>query len=101
MTDPRLRDLIQSTPDNADVVLLGIPTDEGIARNGGHVGASQAPAAIREWLGKLTPYAGPQFQQHLDDIRIADIGDVSGSSLEEMHEAASQKIAELIRAGKT
>ncbi len=101
MTDPRLADLIQSSTQNADVVIMGIPTDEGIARNGGRTGAALAPAAIRHWLGKFTPYAGPQFQKHLNEIQIADAGDVAGGNLEAMHEEATQRIAEFIRAGKT
>jgi formimidoylglutamase len=101
MTDPRLADLIISHPNSADVVIVGVPTDEGIARNDGRVGAAQAPTAIREWLRKLTPYAGPQFKHHLDEIRIADAGDVASGPLEAMHEEATQRIAEFIRAGKT
>lgn len=100
MTDPRLADVIHSNPDDADVVIIGIPTDEGITRNGGRVGAAQAPAAIRQWLNKLTPYAGPQFKRHLEEIRIADIGDIASGDLESMHEEASRRISELIRDGK-
>jgi formiminoglutamase len=100
--DPRLTDIILSASDaaNADVVILGIPTDEGIRRNGGRIGASEAPSTIREWLGKLTPYAGPQFKKHIDEIRIADLGNIAQSDLETMHDEASQKIQELINAGK-
>ena len=100
MNDPRLADLISDSASNADVVILGVPTDEGIARNGGRAGAAQAPDAIREWFRKLTPYAGPQFQKHLDDIRIADVGNVASGGLDAMHEEASQTALELIAAGK-
>src|SRR5438067_112075 len=100
LRDPRLSDLIHSHPEQADVVIIGIPTDEGIARNGGRIGAAQAPATIRESLQKLTPYAGPQFKQQLNDIRIADIGDIASGDLETMHDRASAAISELIAAGK-
>ncbi len=100
MNDPRLGDLILSSADDADVVIFGVPTDEGIARNGGRVGAIQAPNAIREWFRKLTPYAGPQFKRHLDEIRIADIGDVTIGDLETMHEEATRTAQELIASGK-
>ena len=102
--DPRLAQYIQpaseSILDDASIVIFGVPTDEGIRRNGGRIGASKAPAAIREWLGKLTTYAGPQFKHHLNDLRIADLGDVTGNDLEAIHEAATTISKELIGLGK-
>ncbi|MDP4199637.1 MAG: formimidoylglutamase [Bacteroidota bacterium] len=102
--DPRLTNFIQPVTDSsitaANVVILGVPTDEGIRRNGGRVGASKAPAAIREWLGKLTPFAGPHFKHHLDTLRIVDLGDITQGSLETMHEAASKVVSDMIAAGK-
>jgi formiminoglutamase len=102
--DPRLADLIkiasESTIAEANVILFGIPTDEGIRRNGGRIGASEAPNAIRQWLGKLTPYAGPHFNRHLNDLRIVDLGDVPMGDLETMHEAAAIIAKEMIAVGK-
>ncbi len=102
--DPRLASLIQSASDSAiaeaDVILFGIPTDEGIRRNGGRIGASEAPNAIRQWLGKLSPYAGPHFKLHVNHLRIVDLGDVPLGDLETMHEAARIITKELIDAGK-
>src|ERR1700677_5110930 len=100
--DTRLAQIIgnESALASADVVIVGIPTDEGIRRNGGRIGASEAPNAIREWLGKLTPYAGPHFNKHLNDLHIVDLGDVPSSDLETMHEAASIIAKEMIAAGK-
>lgn len=39
------------------VVIAGFPTDEGVRRNGGRVGAAAGPDRIRNWLGRLTPDA--------------------------------------------
>src|ERR1700680_1740350 len=39
------------------VAIIGFPSDEGIRRNGGRLGAAKAPAAIREELYRLTPDA--------------------------------------------
>ncbi len=100
MSDPRLGDLLTASLEDADVVLLGVPTDEGILRNGGRPGAAEAPGEIRAWLRKLTPFAGQQFRRQLDDIRVADIGDINGGSLEALHNAAAQKARELIASGK-
>ncbi len=102
--DPRLASIIQapteSTIAEADVVLFGVPTNEGIRRNGGRLGASEAPNAIRQWFGKLTPYAGPHFNKHLNDLHIVDLGDINQGYLDDMHESASQVTQELIAAGK-
>ncbi len=101
--DPRLASLIQTSAEAlefADVVIFGVPTDEGIRRNGGRIGASQAPDEIRKWLGRLTPYAGPSFKHHLGSLRIADAGNVSGDSLEEMHANANELTRKLISQGR-
>lgn len=62
--------------DNAEVVIVGFPSDEGVRRNGGRTGARYAPKAIREMLYKLTPDA-----QHIEPFvalleRTVDIGDI-------------------------
>lgn len=33
------------------VVLVGFPHDEGVRRNGGRVGAKQAPTVVRQYVG--------------------------------------------------
>ena len=104
MEDVRLGSLIkpfsQEALDESTVAILGIPTDEGIARNGGRVGASAAPKEIRHWLHKLTPYAGPNFKEQLDSLSMVDMGDVATADLETMHEEARTRTAELIAQGK-
>lgn len=100
--DPRLSQLIGGLNrlDEAEIVILGIPTDEGIQRNGGRVGASQAPNKIREHLAKLTPFAGPTHKRQLSDLRIVDIGNVADDELEVMHEIAQEVVSKLIAQGK-
>ena len=59
-TDPRVGHLLGTklgggvTP---RLVLLGFPSDEGVHRNGGRVGAAGAPDEIRRMLYRLTPDA--------------------------------------------
>lgn len=88
--DPRLGQLIAGTDAlaDADVVIFGVPTDEGIRRNGGRIGASLAPDKIRSYLAKLTPFASPQHKKQLENISIVDLGNVAGKTLEEMHDVA-------------
>ena len=51
MSDKRLKNIIleatEANIERADIIILGVPTDEGITRNGGRPGASLAPDAIR------------------------------------------------------
>lgn len=77
--DPRIgRWLAESASvaEATEVVLIGFPSDAGVARNGGRPGASEAPRAIREALYKMTPdaLAPARFSRLLD--RTADLGDV-------------------------
>jgi formiminoglutamase len=79
--DPRIGQILGSRLGNADVpgaVLLGFPSDEGVRRNGGRVGAAGGPAAIRSALYRLT--ADPRleaFELLLSHTR--DLGDIEVS----------------------
>jgi formiminoglutamase len=56
--DPRVGHLLGGAIRAGDaprVVLVGFPTDEGVRRNGGRVGAAAAPTEIRRWLYRMTP----------------------------------------------
>src|SRR5687767_10529544 len=76
--DPRIGRMLGShlgRQDTPDILMLGFPSDEGVRRNGGRVGAALGPAAIRSALYCLAPDArSPRF----DDLlrRTRDLGDV-------------------------
>jgi formiminoglutamase len=56
--DPRIGHLLGKAvrdPLSARAVIVGFPSDEGVRRTGGRVGAAAGPDAIREQLYKLTP----------------------------------------------
>lgn len=55
MEDPRIADLIGKET-GTGIDLIGFPSDEGVDRNGGRVGASQAPEQILKAFYKLTPH---------------------------------------------
>src|SRR5438477_521646 len=99
--DPRFAELIfpftEETFEIADVILIGVPTDEGIRRNGGRIGAAQAPDEIRKELAKLTPFSS---YGSIKDLKIADYGNISRLSLEETHEKAKETTADFIKKGK-
>ena len=55
--DPRIAHLLGRKVEDHEtpkVVILGFPSDEGVGRNGGRVGAAQGPDAIRQVLYRMT-----------------------------------------------
>lgn len=80
--------------EKAQIVLLGCPQDEGVRRNKGRVGASEAPTEIRRSLYKLTTGT-------LTDLNLLDIGDtIIQSSLEQTHDVHQQIVEHLLYDGK-
>lgn len=88
VSDPRLGELVTTAPalppEFEPVWIWGYRDDEGIALNGGRVGARLAPPQIRKPLYKMTPLL--DFRQ---GRRCVDLGDlVPGTlSIAERHEA--------------
>jgi formiminoglutamase len=79
--DPRIGRLLGhglGAEDTPEIVLIGFPSDEGVRRNGGRVGAAQGPAAIRSAFYRLAPDAR---SARFDDLlgRTRDLGDVEVS----------------------
>jgi formiminoglutamase len=78
VSDPRVGHLLASrlaANDEPGVVLLGFPSDVGVQRNGGRVGAADGPRAIRAALYRLVP--DPRYGR-FDDLlrRTRDLGDL-------------------------
>ena len=96
VNDPRLGEIVRRTPDhyeNADIVILGCPQDEGVRRNGGRVGAAEAPLAIRGQFYKLTTMNIRK--------RIFDLGDVKiANTLEATHDTMTEVVKAVLRDGK-
>ena len=92
--DVRLGEIVQNTKyEEANVVILGCPQDEGVRRSGGREGAALAPDAIRQQFYKLT-----NFGIH---AKICDLGNVNvGGSLEETHDAHTEIVSTILNDGK-
>lgn len=68
------------------VVILGYPDDDGIAANGGRVGAKEAPDRIRNFFYRMTP---PAFQVAAKPPGIHDLGNLDLTvALPKRHEYA-------------
>lgn len=103
-SDPRMGDLVRRGVKGLDaegtvVALLGVPTDEGVKRNGGRTGAKEGPDALRRELYKRTPFViGKERSPAGTDV--CDLGDVrTGKTLEETHETLTAVVKELCAAG--
>ncbi len=69
------------------VVLVGFPSDEGVHRNGGRVGAAGAPDEIRRMLFRLTPDA-ERFEESVDLLEhTLDLGNIALSDDVEQDQA--------------
>lgn len=95
--DRRLGDLVRSEPeafDAAQVVILGCPQDEGVRRNGGRLGAADAPAAARRALYRLGVFG-------IDDLALFDLGDtLVGPDLEATHRRQRSIVRQVLATGK-
>jgi formiminoglutamase len=101
--DPRVGKLLgsQLAPEQpARVSLVGFAVDQGIDRNGGRIGASVGPLAIREQLFKLCP--DPAHYEAFVSLlaHTRDLGDLRGSGdLERDQDALGEIVAAQLRAG--
>lgn len=96
--DPRLGDLIVKLANSSEakpnqLVVLGYPDDEGIQINGGRLGASQGPDAIRSQFYRMTPslVSGERWD-------LADLGNLQlQPPLATRHEKAAHAVELLLR----
>jgi formiminoglutamase len=97
--DPRLADIIHQGQEGR-VVLLGFPSDAGVAINGGRVGARHGPEKFRSWMRRYGIADNPEVNIDLSGIRIADAGDIpAGLPLKASHTALTEKTGSIIQNG--
>lgn len=99
-TDERVGDIIgRVSKEKAEFFLVGFPSDEGVKRNGGRIGAANAPTLIRRYFYRLTLAENPTFRRLLEVTY--DWGDFSMQpSLEEACENFSDTFAVYLQQGK-
>jgi formiminoglutamase len=103
--DPRLGEIVEFWDGNpaalrrGRAILIGFPQDEGVRRNGGRVGAAEAPREIRRFLYRLTPWDG------ISDTDLAtnpplDAGNIRiDGTMEHSQEALGRIVGELLKLG--
>lgn len=92
--DVRLGEIIPQTKyEEAQIVIVGCPNNEGVKRSEGRGGTELAPDAIREQFYKLTPFG--------ISAKIIDAGNIAlQNSLEETHEQLNKFVKSVLKDGK-
>ena len=102
-SDPRMGDLVlrgeANVTDEIAVGIVGVPTDEGVKRNGGRIGAKDGPDAIRAEFYKRTPFVIGK-EKSPSSVPVFDFGNIKvGKTLEETHNRLSETVQTLVAAG--
>src|SRR5262245_18104971 len=80
-------------------VIVGFPTDKGVRRNGGRVGAAEAPAEIRRWLYRMVAFDACRGHD-LAALSVIDTGDIAVTGdLEADQVALGAALGDLLRLG--
>lgn len=100
--DPRMGELVlhgeKNFSNEIKIGIIGVPTDDGVKRNGGRIGAKAGPDAIREELYKRTPFVIGK-EQVPSTISMFDFGNIhTGKTLEETHTNLTEVIAAVVEA---
>lgn len=80
--DPRIGHLLGVRLEAGEepwAVIVGFPSDEGVRRNDGRVGAAGGPAEIRRWFHRFTPCAPCPDEFEALIGRTLDLGDLEVS----------------------
>ncbi len=100
--DPRLKHRFQPWEGpEADVVLIGVPFDEGVALGGGRPGAAGGPAALRKAMLRYGTTYDAEQDIDFDHLRLADAGDleVIADNVAATHERLAEAVTAMLNAG--
>ena len=96
--DVRLGEMIKRDEqdyESSQIVILGIPQDEGVQRNKGRKGAKDAPDNIRAQFYKLA------VSEKINSKNIFDLGNINiNNSLEETHGSLEEIVFQLLYENK-
>lgn len=82
------------------VAILGMPSDDGVRRNGGRPGACFGPSAIRRWLYRFT--VGPEGQGPFPELvrQTRDLGNLElAGDLSRNQQELGKRVSELLAGG--
>lgn len=77
---------------DADIIVFGIPFDEGVSfRNG----AKDAPSALREITYTIAPTT--EFFEDISELKIVDIGDFTDTNREKLFDNVEDKVCDIVK----
>ncbi|KEG12430.1 putative arginase [Trypanosoma grayi] len=98
--DPRTGVLFSAQRvEDAHIVIIGFPFDEGCVRNGGRAGAAKGPTAFRTFLNKLGTVKNMELDVDASHVKLFDAGDITADTLEAAHAKLEKKVAEVLAMG--
>ncbi len=97
--DPRLGAHVKTNIERygeSEIIIIGVPTDEGVRRNKGRIGSRFAPSEIRRAFYRLT------LSEQIEKLGILDLGDIiAQETLEQTHEELENLVSKLLADRKT
>lgn len=79
----------------ADIIVFGIPFDEGVSfRNG----AKEAPRALREITYTIAPTT--EYFEDISKLKVLDIGDFADTNRTELFKNVEDKVCEIVKTNK-
>jgi len=101
-SDPRLKHRFQPWEgQEADVVLIGVPFDEGVTLGGGRPGAAGGPTALRKAILRCGTTFDAERGIDFDHFRLADAGDleVAADDVAATHERLAEVVTAIVDTG--
>ncbi len=91
---------VEVIPETVRSVIVGVPQDLGVERNGGRAGAAGGPEAIRRRFYRLTPFDVERDREVPKDY-LYDLGDIDcGCELERVHERLADVVQAIAASGR-
>ncbi|KAI9183632.1 hypothetical protein H9P43_004550 [Blastocladiella emersonii ATCC 22665] len=85
------------------IAFIGFPDDQGVARNGGRVGAAHGPEAALKYIRKVGTIVNAEYDVDLRTIHLVNAGPIQSApnalSVEDAHVALRARVAEAVSAG--
>ena len=83
------------SPEDADIVIFGVPFDGGVSFRSG---AREAPTAIRDITYTIPPTT--EHLESLEELKIMDLGDISGETRDDIFKKTEETVVQLVEKEK-
>jgi formiminoglutamase len=81
MNDEKVKTLLIDKIEDANIVIIGFPYDEGTIINNGRSGAKRGPDVFRSFMKKCGTVFNPEYNLDISKIKIFDHGNIDADLL--------------------